>query len=154
MPVRKVSNSGTAGKKSSSRVVKSVAAAALTQAHVPHFQYRDVLKGIAARHIRAILAEGLVHREDIRRVIPDRTLERRISAGENLTTTEADGIARLTRTVGQARETFGDPGIADEWLRSPNPALDGNVPIEMAATDVGAREVETVLGRIAHGVYS
>ncbi|MFM2354482.1 MAG: hypothetical protein RLZZ528_218 [Pseudomonadota bacterium] len=138
----------------SSRAATSVASSALSSAPVTQFQYRDVLEGIAARHVRAILAEGLVHREDIRRVIPDRTLERRISANEKLTTTEADGIARLARTVGQARATFGDPGIADEWLRSPNPALDGNIPIEMAATDIGAREVEIVLGRIAHGVYS
>jgi putative toxin-antitoxin system antitoxin component (TIGR02293 family) len=67
---------------------------------------------------------------------------------------EADALVRLVRVVMKARETFEKDNVADEFLRLPNPALGGQVPIEMARTDLGAREVETILGRIAYGVYS
>ncbi|MGL4234866.1 antitoxin Xre/MbcA/ParS toxin-binding domain-containing protein, partial [Tabrizicola sp.] len=33
------------------------------------------------------------------------------------------------------------------------PSLGDRIPIEMAQTDIGAREVEAVLLRMAHGVY-
>jgi putative toxin-antitoxin system antitoxin component (TIGR02293 family) len=134
---------------------KSLSGAVLSRhASGSSLAYRDLVKGVAAVHVREIMGVGLVRREDVRRIIPDRTLERRLSQGGNLTVEEADGIARLERVVRHARETFGNAEIADEWLRSPNPALGKLVPIHMSATDVGAREVETVLGRIAYGVYS
>jgi hypothetical protein len=54
----------------------------------------------------------------------------------------------------KALAVFGDAALAEEWLRSANPALAGNIPIRMAFADpVGREEVEAVLGRIAHGVF-
>ena len=41
----------------------------------------------------------------------------------------------------------------DTFLRSPNPALGERIPIHMAQTDIGAREVETIIGRLAHGIF-
>ena len=46
------------------------------------------------------------------------------------------------------------PGHAARWLRRPNRALNGELPIDLLDTDVGARQIEDVLGRIAHGVVS
>jgi putative toxin-antitoxin system antitoxin component (TIGR02293 family) len=40
------------------------------------------------------------------------------------------------------------------WLRTPNTALRGETPISLLETDIGARMVERVLGRIEHGVIS
>ncbi|MCA3443222.1 MAG: DUF2384 domain-containing protein [Rhodobacter sp.] len=98
-------------------------------------------------------SEGLT-RDDIRMIIPDVTLKRRLAAGEDsLRVEEVDALVRLLRVVSQARAVFGDAALADEWLRSANPALGGGVPIRMARTDLGGREVEAVLGRIAHGVF-
>jgi putative toxin-antitoxin system antitoxin component (TIGR02293 family) len=57
-------------------------------------------------------------------------------------------VARLRR---QAAEALGE--AAEVWLTEPNPALGGEIPIQMARTDIGAREVEAVLGRLAHGVF-
>jgi uncharacterized protein (DUF2384 family) len=37
---------------------------------------------------------------------------------------------------------------------TPQFGLGGAVPLEYAETEVGAREVENLLGRIEHGVYS
>jgi putative toxin-antitoxin system antitoxin component (TIGR02293 family) len=41
-----------------------------------------------------------------------------------------------------------------QWLSSPQVGLGGAVPLEYAETELGAREVEHLLGRIEHGVYS
>ena len=40
------------------------------------------------------------------------------------------------------------------WLASPQVGLGGAIPLEFAETEVGAREVENLLGRIEYGVYS
>ena len=114
--------------------------------------FKALEKGIPAAWARSLESQGLT-REDIRRIIPDRTLDRRIAAGENLKIEEADGLARLLRVVRAARDLFQNDRNADGWLRNPIPSLDERIPIDMAQTDIGAREVEAVLGRMAHGVY-
>lgn len=114
--------------------------------------YRTLEKGIPAAWARALESQGLT-RDDIRRIIPDRTLDRRIAAGENLKIEEADGLARLLRVVKAARDLFENDKNADTFLRSPNPALGDRIPIHMAQTDLGAREVETIIMRIGHGIY-
>ena len=116
------------------------------------FGYRQIAEGIPATVVSELAYEGLT-RGDVHMVIPERTLARRLSRGEVLTIDEADALARLRRVVAMARRVFGEAGLADEWLRSPNPALEGEVPIRMARTDLGGREVEAVLGRIEHGVF-
>ena len=67
---------------------------------------------------------------------------------------QSDDIGRHERIADAARQIFGDHDFADRWLKNPNPALGNQVPIEMAATDGGARLVESVLSRIAYGDYS
>ena len=114
--------------------------------------FKALEKGIPAAWARSLESQGLT-RDDIRRIIPDRTLDRRIAAGENLKIAEADGLARLLRVVKAARELFKNDANADMFLRSPNPALGERIPIEMAQTDIGAREVETFIMRIGHGIY-
>jgi putative toxin-antitoxin system antitoxin component (TIGR02293 family) len=53
-----------------------------------------------------------------------------------------------------AVEMLGDEEKAVEWLRTPNRALGGDRPLDQIDTDLGARAVEDILGRIAYGVYS
>ena len=114
--------------------------------------FKALEKGIPAAWARSLESQGLT-RDDIRRIIPDRTLDRRIANGENLKIEEADGLARLLRVVKAARDLFENDQNADGWLRNPVPSLGDRIPIEMAQTDIGAREVEAVLIRMAHGVY-
>jgi putative toxin-antitoxin system antitoxin component (TIGR02293 family) len=115
--------------------------------------FREIEKGVPAAWARSLESQGLT-RGDIRRIIPDRTLDRRIAAGENLKIEEADGLARLLRVVKAARDLFQNDRNADIFLRNPNPALGERIPIQMAQTDIGAREVETIIGRLSHGIYS
>jgi putative toxin-antitoxin system antitoxin component (TIGR02293 family) len=58
----------------------------------------------------------------------------------------------LARVVATAEEVFGDAGKAHRWMRAPLPKLDGRTPLEVAATELGARSIETVLWEIAYGL--
>ena len=86
--------------------------------------------------------------------IPQRTLTRRLSRHSRLTAAESDRTVRLARVYATAVEMIGNTSKAAEWLRTPNRALSGEVPIDHLDTDLGTREVENILGRIAYGVYS
>jgi putative toxin-antitoxin system antitoxin component (TIGR02293 family) len=81
------------------------------------------------------------------------TLHRRKAAGQ-LTADESDKVLRFARLLGQASKIFGDTVGARNWLKTPQYGLGGVVPLEFAGTEVGAREVESLLGRIDYGVYS
>jgi putative toxin-antitoxin system antitoxin component (TIGR02293 family) len=56
--------------------------------------------------------------------------------------------------MGKAVEVLESEENARQWLTSPQFGLGGEVPLEYAGTEVGAREVEDLLGRIEYGVYS
>jgi len=86
--------------------------------------------------------------------IPQRTLTRRLSHGARLTAAESDRTVRLARVYASAVEMIGEEEKAVAWLQVPNRALGGRRPLDQLDTDVGAREVEDILGRIAYGVYS
>jgi len=87
-------------------------------------------------------------------VIPRRTFSHRKEKEQTLTPEESDRLVRLLRVMAKARETFQNVEKAEHWLRTSNRALGGRTPLETLQTEIGARLVENVLGRIAHGVYS
>jgi putative toxin-antitoxin system antitoxin component (TIGR02293 family) len=68
--------------------------------------------------------------------------------------TESERIMRVDRIFRRAMEVFKDQSIAKRWIKSPAKALGGIAPIDFTETDIGAREVENLLGRIEYGVYS
>ena len=86
--------------------------------------------------------------------IPQRTLTRRLSQRSRLTAAESDRTVRFARMYASAVEMIGDEEKAVQWLRTPNRALGGERPLDQLDTDLGARAVEDILGRIAYGVYS
>ena len=86
--------------------------------------------------------------------IPQRTLTRRLAQHSRLTVAESDRAVRLAQVFSTAAETLGNEEKAAAWLKTPNRALRGGRPLDQLDTDPGVREVESILGRIAYGVYS
>lgn len=92
--------------------------------------------------------------QDVARLIaPPRTLARRKKTAR-LSPDESDRLMRVARSVAHAVRVFGVEDKAHHWLRRANPTLGGKRPLDLLISDAGARAVETVLGRIEHGVYS
>ena len=117
---------------------------------------RLVRKGLPAGSVTA-LAEKLHLGNTVlsRKLgIPQRTLTRRRSQASPLTPAESDRMVRAARVYANAVEMIGDKEKAIEWLSTPNRALGGERPLDQLDTDMGARMVEDILGRIAYGVYS
>lgn len=85
--------------------------------------------------------------------VPLRTLARR-RHGRKLDADESDRLYRLARIAGQAVAVLGTEEKAATWLRRANRALNGEIPLGLLDTDLGARQIEDVLGRIEHGVVS
>jgi putative toxin-antitoxin system antitoxin component (TIGR02293 family) len=80
--------------------------------------------------------------------IPRTTLADRRREGR-FTRDESDRLLRAARIFGAAVLLFnGDRTTASAWLLSGQPALGGSVPIELARTDLGAREVEAAIKRL------
>ena len=84
-------------------------------------------------------------------VVARRTFKRRQQEAKPLDPAESDRLVRLAALVAAAEETFGaDKALA--WLVRENRVLDGQTPLSLADTDQGVRSVETLLGRIGHGI--
>lgn len=85
--------------------------------------------------------------------VPERTLARR-KKERRFRADESDRLFRLSRVVAMAEEALGSREKATRWLHAPNRALGNEAPLGQVDTDLGARQVEDVLLRIAHGVHS
>lgn len=86
--------------------------------------------------------------------IPERTLARRRVAGR-LGRDESERLLRVARVVAKAIRLFeGDVMAAMAWLKTPQKALSHNTPLSYARFEVGAQEVENLIGRLEHGVFS
>jgi putative toxin-antitoxin system antitoxin component (TIGR02293 family) len=81
------------------------------------------------------------------------TFHRRKSGGR-LDPGESDRVVRFALLMGKAVAVLESEESARRWLTSPQFGLGGAVPLDYARTEVGAREVEDLLGRIEYGVYS
>ena len=81
------------------------------------------------------------------------TLQRRKAAGR-LSPDESDKVMRLSRLLEHATNVFGDIQRARAWLKFPQRGLGGAIPLDYAETEVGAREVDDLLGRIEYSGYT
>lgn len=98
--------------------------------------------GLAPRKVGALVS------------INEKTLERRLQAKTKLKPLESERVARLMRIIELTIRVLENETNAREWLNQPLKILGGQTPLEMAATEPGAREVEHALGRLEHGVFA
>jgi putative toxin-antitoxin system antitoxin component (TIGR02293 family) len=111
-----------------------------------------VREGLPFSALARLIADGVVDEREIETYfIPRRTLFSRRQKG-TLSREQSDLAVRLARIQAIADDLFGSRKEAHAWLRERNGALAGEPPLALLDTEEGGRLVETVLGRIAHGI--
>ena len=85
--------------------------------------------------------------------IPPRTLARR-KHQRVLSPVESDRLYRLAYIAHVAAATLGGLAPSRVWLSRPNRALGGVSPLSLLDTDIGCRQVEDLLTRLNHGIFS
>jgi putative toxin-antitoxin system antitoxin component (TIGR02293 family) len=113
---------------------------------------RAVRAGLPVGAVHALVRSGRISRaESDRIVMPRKTLAHRERIG-TLTADQSDRLIRVARILAFAEEIFGDADKAHRWMRRETAPLADQVPLELLDTEEGAREVESLLGRIGHGI--
>ena len=112
-------------------------------------------KGLPYQVFEAIAALYQIAPDEMSAVlgVPARTLARR-KRQASFRADESDRLYRLARIAALARSVLGDRKKASAWLHRRNRALGGEMPLRRLDTELGAQQVEQLLGRIAHGIPS
>ena len=71
---------------------------------------------------------------------------------DGLSRDESDRAVRLARIVALGEQVFGDRRRAWHWLRAAKRQLKDRSPLQLTATEAGARLVEELLYRIDEGM--
>jgi putative toxin-antitoxin system antitoxin component (TIGR02293 family) len=108
--------------------------------------------GLPAATVSWLQRLGDLGETDLATIIPRRTLTH-LKKSSRLSAEQSDRITRAAGIYQMAHEAFGNREKANVWMRQPNRALQGKVPLALLRTGSGARLVEDVLTRIAYGVY-
>jgi putative toxin-antitoxin system antitoxin component (TIGR02293 family) len=121
----------------------------------PHEVIRRIQNGFPFRELETLRTSIDLPLEQLagKLSISRSTLQRRKVSGR-LSPVESDKVTRFARLLQQAVEIFGNIDKARAWLKHPQRGLGGAIPLDYAETEIGAREVEKLLGRIDYGVYS
>jgi len=82
------------------------------------------------------------------RLVPRATYQRRGA----LSALHGAAVERIARVTALANWVWQDESLAKRFLWNRHPELEGRRPIEVAFTELGAREVEEVLMRGLHGL--
>ena len=82
-----------------------------------------------------------------------RTVARRKRAGRPLDRITSERLVRLALLYKQVDALLRDETLTHRWMTTPRSTFAGRTPFEMAASEIGAREVDDLLLRIEHGVF-
>ena len=145
------------GISASGRSVRSNAAGSslgLAMTSTPHL-IRELRRGLPFRAIEFLSSESGITVSEISALvgIPPRTLARRKASGR-LAPEESERLLRISRIFELSVGLF-DGGVTDAvaWLCTPRRALAGSTPLAYSATELGARDIETLIGQLEHGVF-
>ena len=105
-----------------------------------------------ARELAKCLAITINDMAGLLRMNP-RTFQRRLGDG-SLDLNESERLWQISRLFFRAEEVLESRAGAIHWFKNPIAALGWATPLAYARTAVGLRELENILGRIEHGVYS
>jgi putative toxin-antitoxin system antitoxin component (TIGR02293 family) len=115
-----------------------------------------ILAGMPVASAEALKAEIAVADRPFAELIgiSEKTLSRARAGKAKLDPVVSDRLFRLARIVALAIDVLEDEGPAVRWLKRPQFGLGGRTPLSLLATDAGRDEVEKLLLRIEHGVYT
>ena len=102
------------------------------------------LQLVASRAVEA----GTPTNDLVYQVVPAATFKRRT----RLSMEESERTERLARVVALTEAIWGNEGEARAFLNRPHPLLDGDTPLTVARTELGARRVEQLLHDVEYGL--
>jgi putative toxin-antitoxin system antitoxin component (TIGR02293 family) len=112
-----------------------------------------VRKGLPKSALKASVArvfpEGREQTDILYRVIPEATYKRR---RDHLKAEESERTERLARVIATAEYVWDDDAEARRFLATAHPKLEGERPIDVALTELGARRVEELLWKLYYGI--
>ncbi len=117
---------------------------------------RQIERGFSFKALQSLASVSGVPAPEIASIIgiPERTLARRKAAGR-LAPDESERLLRISAVFEKAVELFeGDVARAVVWLTTPKKVFGGQSPLAYSRTELGAREVENLIGRLEHGIFS
>ena len=126
------------------------------QVHDNHAMVLRVEEGLPVMDVVNFGKQAGFTNEELAKMInvPARTYARRIADKGRLKIHEGERAARIMRIFDRAKQLFVTEEDVRKWLHAELPALGWRTPIDYAQTEPGAREVENLIGRIEHGVFS
>ena len=113
-----------------------------------------VEKRLPVTTIKSLVRGGLSDAEVYQLIVPRRTLAHRIARHQALSKDESDKAVRVARITAMAEQVFGEPERAWRWLRKAQERFGGKAPVDMLATEAGARLVEEMLVQIDDGIFA
>ena len=116
---------------------------------------REIENGLPVSSFTAIRNDLGITDKELAQVIrvPKSTLAVRKKRGR-FSFEESERLYRIQRLLRKAVDVFGDLEMARKWLKDKAYGLGDVSPLEFAKTEIGAREVENLLGRLEHGIFS
>ena len=111
-----------------------------------------VEQGLSTQAIESLRRHGLSDDEIYGLLLPRRTLTHRRARRESLSRDESDRAVRLARIAALSEHIFGEPERSWRWLRGAKRQFRGRSPLQLVATEAGARLVEELLYRIDEGM--
>jgi len=114
-----------------------------------------ITKGLPASLARELAQKMEITLEDMAGLLRlnPRTFQRRLGEGL-LSLSESERLWELSRLFNRAVDVLESEAGAVHWFKNPIQALGWAIPLAYARTAVGLRELDNILGRIEHGVYS
>ena len=116
----------------------------------------EILAGLSFKTLETFSFESSLPVTEIASLIevPQRTLARRRVVGR-LSSEESERLLRLSRIFERAVALFeGNVDAAIAWLKRPKRALGDKSPLTYSRTELGARQVEDLIGGLEHGVFA
>ena len=131
-------------------------ASVMALVNIPHsFAELDELvsHGLPKKALKASVDRVCKNVEDrkhlLYRIIPEATYKRR---RDKLTAEESGRAERLARVYATTQYVWNSDNDAQAFLQTPHPMLQGQTPLDVSMTELGARRVEDLLWKLYYGI--